>query len=527
MSDVPPDLNSALIGRYSLEGVIGHGGMATVYLARDDRHARQVAVKVLRPEISAAIGTERFLREIEIAAQLNHPHILTLIDSGEAAGFLYYVMPYVEGETLRGRLLREKRMELGTALPIVAETADALDYAHRQGVVHRDIKPENILLSEGHAVVADFGIAKAVVSAGGAALTRSGFPLGTPGYMSPEQAAGLTDLDARTDVYSLACVTYELLIGETPGMWLPDDAVELRYFVDSSPGHRERLDRLPGAVEQVLVRALAMRSALRFATPGEFAAALGASSHGPRVGGREAKELVRRAAEIQAARPTAGDQLSLAGVERLAAEVGIPPADVRAAAGELQAPMGEIGRGGILGTSPQLDFERVVPGTLSQSDHGAVLEEIRITLGDIGQLNETLGESLLWSSKPSGYRTQVLVSSDTASTRIRISDNEAAPGAIVMVPIAAVSAAMFGITGAVLDGMGAGTLGTVVAAAGVSTGLFGTGWAVARAWFRRQVMGRRDKISLLMRRLEGLASGRGARAELPRPDKEAERPPST
>jgi len=310
-------------------------------------------------------------------------------------------------------------------------------------------------------------------------------------------------------------------------MWLPDDAVELRYFVDSSPGHRERLDRLPGAVEQVLVRALAMRPALRFATPGEFAAALGASSHGPRVSGREAKELVRRAAEIQAVRPTAGDQLSLGGVERLAAEVGIPPRDVRAAAGELQAPTGEIGRGGILGISPQLEFEQVVPGTLSQSDHGAVLEEIRITLGEIGQLNETLSESLLWSSKPSGYRTQVLVSSDAGTTRIRITDNEAAPGAIVMVPIAAVSAAMFGITGAVLDGLGFGTAGTVAIAVGVSSGLFGTGWAVARAWFRRQVKGRQDKLSLLMRRLEGLASGQGAAAAVPSPDEEAKRPPST
>jgi hypothetical protein len=508
MSDVPPDLKSALIGRYSLEGVVGHGGMATVYLARDERHARQVAVKVLRPEISAAIGTERFLREIEIAAQLNHPHILTLIDSGEAAGFLYYVMPYVEGETLRGRLLREKRLELGAAVPIVAETADALDYAHRRGVVHRDIKPENILLSEGHAVVADFGIAKAVVSAGGAGLTRSGFPLGTPGYMSPEQAVGRTDLDARTDVYSLACVAYEMVVGETPGMWLPDEVVRLGRFAEAEPEHRDRLDRLPGRLEQALVGALAMSPGLRYATPGEFAAAFEEGLRGgPRVGDAEARGLVQRAAALEAERPTAGQTYSIGGVERLAAEAGIPPEHVREAALQVSSETGRLKRGGILLVSPKLEFEHFVPGTISERQHAALLEEIRVTLGEIGQLNETLSESLSWSSKPQGHRTQVLVSSRGDSTRIHIADDDAAPKLVVMAPVSLVSFVMFGVTGAIAEGMGASTGTAMAVAIGVGSGLFTTGWLASRAWFHRVMQRRHATLSRLVLRLGQIVTG--------------------
>jgi serine/threonine-protein kinase len=188
--------------------------MATVYLARDVRHGRDVAVKVLRPDLAELIGTERFLHEIEIAAQLTHPHILTLIDSGAADAFLYFVMPFVDGPSLRGLLNEKRRLDVKLAVGLAREVADALDYAHRRGIVHRDIKPENVLLSEGHAVVTDFGIAKALITAGDQRLTRSGFPLGTLGYMSPEQAAGRTDLDATTDVFSLACVAYEMLVGE-------------------------------------------------------------------------------------------------------------------------------------------------------------------------------------------------------------------------------------------------------------------------------------------------------------------------
>ena len=200
MPEIPAHLSAALAGRYEPLREIGRGGMATVYLATDLRHNRDVAVKVLKPDLRASIGVDRFLREIAIAAKLNHPHILPLLDSGDSDGVLHYVMPYVEGETLRGWINREGRLKLASATRIVRETADALDYAHRQGVVHRDIKPENILLSDGHAVVADFGIAKAIFSAVEGNLTRTGFPIGTPGYMSPEQAAGRADLEDRKSV---------------------------------------------------------------------------------------------------------------------------------------------------------------------------------------------------------------------------------------------------------------------------------------------------------------------------------------
>ncbi|HXH63478.1 MAG TPA: serine/threonine-protein kinase, partial [Gemmatimonadales bacterium] len=216
---MPPDtacLSAALAGRYAIERQLGAGGMATVYLARDLKHDRGIALKVLRPEIAAAVGAERFLQEIRISAKLDHPHILTLIDSGSADGFVYYVLPYVRGESLRDKLDREKQLGIAEALAIANQVASALEYAHRQGVVHRDIKPENILLREGEAVVADFGIALAVREAGDLRLTESGVALGTPLYMSPEQAEGDRQIDARSDVYSLAAVVYEMLAGEPP-----------------------------------------------------------------------------------------------------------------------------------------------------------------------------------------------------------------------------------------------------------------------------------------------------------------------
>ncbi len=209
-------LRTTLADRYRIEGELGSGGMATVYLAEDLKHHRQVALKVLRPELAAALGPERFLREIEISANLNHPHILPLFDSGEAGGFLYYVMPYVEGESLQDRLNREKQLPVDDALQITREVADALGFAHRHNVVHRDIKPANILLEEGHAVVSDFGIARAITKAGGERLTDSGVAVGTPAYMSPEQASGSTEIDGRSDVYSLGCVVFEMLCGEPP-----------------------------------------------------------------------------------------------------------------------------------------------------------------------------------------------------------------------------------------------------------------------------------------------------------------------
>ena len=216
MSDLIGQLNGALAGRYALQRELGRGGMATVFLAEDLRHRRLVAIKVLSPEVAAAIGAERFLREIEVAARLSHPHILPLYESGAAGDLLYYVMPYVEGESLRERTTREKQLPLADALRIAREVADALHCAHGRGVVHRDIKPENILLAEQHAVVADFGIARAIVAAGGEKLTTTGLVIGTPVYMSPEQRAGSNDLDGRSDLYSLGCVLYEMLAGQPP-----------------------------------------------------------------------------------------------------------------------------------------------------------------------------------------------------------------------------------------------------------------------------------------------------------------------
>src|SRR5687767_5513199 len=220
-------LNSmiALTGRYEIEREIGRGGMATVYLARDVRHARHVALKVLSPELGAVLGTERFLAEIRVTANLQHPNLLPLFDSGEAVppgqetggtGLLFYVMPFVEGESLRARLDREKQLPVDEAIRIGCSVANALDYAHAHGVVHRDLKPENILLQAGQPVVADFGIALAVSNAGGARVTQTGLSLGTPHYMSPEQAAGDRAVDARSDQYALAALTYEMLTGEPP-----------------------------------------------------------------------------------------------------------------------------------------------------------------------------------------------------------------------------------------------------------------------------------------------------------------------
>ena len=273
-----PRLKAALAGRYTIELELGQGGMATVYLAHDVRHDRRVAVKVLRPELSLELGADRFVREIHLAARLNHPHIMPLFDSGEAGGFLYYVMPVVEGESLRERLQQAKRLPVEDATQIAQEVADALDYAHRHGVVHRDIKPENILLQDGHAVVADFGIGKAVSAAaqGVAALTRTGVTVGTPAYMSPEQAAGDEAIDGRSDLYSLGCVLYEMLAGEPPFTGPTAQAVIAAHLTATPRPLAELRSDTPPWVADAIARALAKDPNARFRAATAFRDAIGA-----------------------------------------------------------------------------------------------------------------------------------------------------------------------------------------------------------------------------------------------------------
>ena len=274
MPDLLDRLKTALADRYAIDEEIGSGGMATVYLAKDVKHDRDVAVKVLRPELAAALGPERFLREIKIAARLHHPHILPLHDSGEVDGFLYYVMPYVEGESLRDRLNREKQLPLDDALQFAREVADALSYAHSHDVIHRDIKPENILLEAGHAVIADFGIARAIDEAGGEKLTETGLAIGTPSYMSPEQASGETVLDGRSDVYALGCVLYEMLAGEPPYTGPTAQAIIAKRFSDPIPSARRIRQAIPETIDAAIHKALEPAPADRFAMASEFAEAL-------------------------------------------------------------------------------------------------------------------------------------------------------------------------------------------------------------------------------------------------------------
>ena len=271
MNDLQKRLESGLTGRYVVERPLGEGGMAVVFLARDLRHERAVAVKVLRPDISAEIGAERFLREIKMAASLTHPHILPVFDSGSADGLLFYVMPNMEGNSLRDRLEKERQLSVEDALRITAEVASALDYSHRQHVIHRDIKPENILLHEGAALVADFGIGKALSS--GKSITHTGLAVGTPAYMSPEQASGETAIDGRSDLYSLGCVLYEMLSGEPPFTGPSAQAIIAKRFMSPVPSVRITRD-VPEVVEAALGRALARSPADRYRTGAEFADAM-------------------------------------------------------------------------------------------------------------------------------------------------------------------------------------------------------------------------------------------------------------
>ena len=510
MADIPSDLRTAVAARYELRRVLGRGGMATVYLADDRKHHRQVALKVLRPDLAASLGAERFLKEIEIAAGLTHPHILALHDSGEAGGFLYYVMPYIEGPSLRARLEHRPRLELPEAVDIAAPVADALGYAHRMGVLHRDIKPENILFSQGHPIVADFGIAKAISTAGQTNLTRTGFPLGTPGYMSPEQAAGLTDLDVRTDVYGLAVVIYEMLVGEVPGRWPTEEAVRAGRCLEAPDAHRVRLAQLGSGVEGALVRGMATRHDQRTPTPSQLLDELtGAAAPRRRYNDSEVREIVKRASEIEASSPTASGAMTVGGVEALAAEVGIAPETVRQAARSLRtsgpgtpAAVEPIRTNPWVGGPTRLAFERTVDGEVPDAEFPTLVEEIRTVLAHPGQVSQ-LGRSFSWTSArgPSSTRgVEVAVSVRAGRTRITVQES--------------LGNLIGGIFGGVCGGVGGGGLGLVIPAAALA----GSAAAVAviplwlagvyagtRVLYRRTVASRSRELQSLLERLVALA----------------------
>src|SRR5438093_3885643 len=448
--------------------------MATVYLADDKKHYRAVALKVLLPGLAAFLGAERFLKEIQIAARLTHPHLLALHDSGEASGFLYYVMPYIDGGSLRQQLEGPPRRPLSQqqALAIAEPVADALTYAHRMGVLHRDIKPENILFLQGHPIVADFGIAKAVSTAGGANLTRTGFPVGTPGYMSPEQAAGLTELDERTDVYSLAVVIYEMLVGDVPGRWPTEDAVRAGRFLEASASHRTRLTSIGAKIEGALVRGLAIRNDQRTATTAVLVDELTLGGSGPRrrYDKDEVQEIVKRATEIEANK-TASGAMTIGGVQALAGEVGVAPEVVRAAAESLQTPYVTPGSLAPNRTNhwvagpTEILFERVVEGELPESEYATVVEEIRRVLRNAGQVSQ-FGRSFSWiAARGSAIRRdlEVAVSVRRGQTRVTIQEN--------------MSQLIGAVYGGIGGGMGGGGMGPIL---GIGAGALHLGAAAVR-----------------------------------------------
>src|SRR5882672_1986930 len=365
MRELEERLRTALAGRYALERELGRGGMAVVFLARDPRHDRAVAIKVLLDEIAAALGADRFLREIQIAAKLHHPHILPLYDSGAAGDLLYYVMPYVEGESLRQRLDRETQLPLDDALAITRQVAGALAYAHSHDVVHRDIKPENILLESGEAVVADFGIARAITAAGGDKLTQTGIAIGTPLYMSPEQAGGGA-IDGRSDLYSLACVLYEMLAGHPPFLGGTAQAILARHALDPVPPLRTARGTVSGAVEQPLTRALAKAPADRYATVLQFAEAL--------------------AGPVPVALPGSG------GSRRLRVALGVSLALVALGAGLVlrrpwrQAPPAAVGAPAYAASVAVLPFETIGGGPQDEYFSDGMTDEIITQLAQIREL---------------------------------------------------------------------------------------------------------------------------------------------
>ncbi len=522
MADIAERLGTALSARYQLERELGAGGMATVYLARDLKHGRRVALKILRDDLAATLGADRFHREIRIAAELQHPNILPLLDSGEAGGFLYYAMPFIEGGSLRQVLQRQCSLGLERAVAIAGCVADALGYAHRMGVLHRDIKPENILFSQGHPVVADFGIAKALTTAGGAALTRTGFPLGTPGYMSPEQAAGRTDLDDHTDIFSLAVVTYEMLVGEVPGHWPSDDAVSAGRLAKAPPAHRAVLDALPRHVEAALVHAMSIAVETRTASAAALMAELRGLAPPPAAVRRvysedEVRDLVRRASETEARPSTYNGAMTLGAVQDLAREVGIATGAVREAAAQLDHPLEAEPRTlsrRIVGAPRRILIERVVDGEVPEPEFPVLVEEINRTLGLPGTATP-LGRTVIWTSARSGLgggrEIQISIGVRAGRTRISVGEN-------LLNDERGLFMGFTGGTGVLLAAAGSGVLGAMGVPQLIP--LFAPTWIggvlmVARRLYRRTYRARSRELERLADRLAALTQQLVPRARLP------------
>jgi serine/threonine-protein kinase len=416
-------LKAALADRYAIEREIGRGGMATVYLAEDLKHRRQVAVKVLDPELARALGAERFLREIEIAAKLTHPHILPLHDSGEADGFLYYVMPYIEGETLRERINRERQLPLDDALKITRQVAAALSYAHSQGVIHRDIKPENVLFSTAEAVVADFGIARAISEAGGEQLTETGLSIGTPTYMSPEQASADRQIDGRSDVYSLGCVLYEMLAGEPPYTGPTVQAIVAKKLSEAVPRVSVVRERVPPSVEAALDHALAKAPADRYATAGAFAEALTTETGGLRVPARGWRRAATVLAGVVVLALAARGLASLLTGERIDTLAVLPLTDLTndpsqdyLAAGVHEALIKELGQLGLSITARRTmaqyrDTDKPISEIARELGADAVIEGSLYRSGDSLEIAARLygkDEQEIWTASYAGVLSDVV-----------------------------------------------------------------------------------------------------------------------
>ena len=520
---VPSDLARALGDRFELRDVLGRGGMATVYIAYDRKHQRDVAVKVLRPDIAASIGPDRFSKEIQIVARMVHPHILPLHDSGAADGFIYYVMPYIDGGSLRQVLERDKRVGVERALAIAAPIADALSYAHGLGVLHRDIKPENVLFARAHPIVADFGIAKAVSSANsGQQLTRTGISLGTPGYMSPEQAAGFTDVDAKTDVYALAILVYEMIVGEIPGRWVGEESTREGRFMDAAPAHRMSLSAAGGSVEGALVRALALRPDQRTPTPADFLEELQGRAKPVRRKYRpdEIEQIVNKAAELEASNPTSSGSMTMGGMEQIARDVGINPDFIKSAVRTLsprgrhdlrsatsrESSLQQPKKNRFIGGPTRLVFERVIEGELDEGDYGIMVEEIRILMKEVGQVAQ-LGRSFTWTLNKgtSGTRNLEIAVSVHRSGRTRILIQENLNNLI---------GAVWGGIGGGVGGGGMGPIMGIVFGAmrmpGEAALFFVPAWlgityGIARTSYHYAVRSRTKELENLADKLEGLA----------------------